>query len=670
MERQETENVAGRRGQGLTVASGEEPLTLDFTGTGGPGTMPVDLDWFIAGRGLAQATSRAGKSWLARFILEQTHGQLQHIIVDPEGEFASLRESFPYLLVSAEAGAGDILATVGRAPALCRGVMEAGVSVILDIYEMDLDVRQEFVGRFLGELMALGRSYWRPLLVVIDEAHEFAPQDGTVASSRPVASLTSKGGKRAYGSLLLTHRLSNLDKNVVANLSNRFIGWTTQDVDVKRAAENLGFSKSRHGELRGIGPGGVKPGQFFAYGPAFPTTGVVRVKSGPVVTTHPEAGKVAAAPPPAPAGLTTVIAELSAAVETTDDTLDGATEPNGEEREDAAREGARKPGPRERGAAETNRGGSRTGDRAERSRLEREIAGLKRERGKLEEKVQSLEESNAGLLGRNAEISAAHRDLQTRIAAARKALQTGLNDTVVTLEMAGPEPQASEAMAEVPGAAEAAGPPAENTENGSPESGSPGSGSPGSQAQELTGTDRILETLLDLEGIGMEEVPRPALAVLSGFKNHRSGTFQRYVADLASGGMVHYPEGGSVELTGEGGSRAREIVDGPGGSPGKGSGRNAFRARTLAELHDRWLSRLEPGTRRIVDELVPLYPDGLDREELAARAGFKNGRSGTFQRYVGVLNKVGFVHYPERGTVAMSTALFPEGLAATEPEGS
>ena len=107
-------------------------------------------------------------------------------------------------------------------------------------------------------------------------------------------------------------------------------------------------------------------------------------------------------------------------------------------------------------------------------------------------------------------------------------------------------------------------------------------------------------------------------------------------------------------LTEEGRSRSGDRS----GDRGEGSAR----VRSLAELHDRWLRRLDPGTRRIVDELVPLYPGGMAREELARRAGFKNEYSGNFQKYVGVLKKVGFVYYPERGSVALTQALFPENL--------
>ncbi len=69
----------------------------------GPG-VHLDLDRLISTRLLVQANSGGGKSWALRRLLEQTHGSVQQIVIDPEGEFASLRERFDYVLASRQGG--------------------------------------------------------------------------------------------------------------------------------------------------------------------------------------------------------------------------------------------------------------------------------------------------------------------------------------------------------------------------------------------------------------------------------------------------------------------------------------------------------------------------------------------------------------------------------------
>src|SRR6185312_7752861 len=82
----------------------------------------LDLDRLLETRMFLCANSGAGKSWALRRIIEQTHGHVQQLIIDPEGEFRTLRERFDYLYVAGKDG--DIPADPRSAPLLCRRLME------------------------------------------------------------------------------------------------------------------------------------------------------------------------------------------------------------------------------------------------------------------------------------------------------------------------------------------------------------------------------------------------------------------------------------------------------------------------------------------------------------------------------------------------------------------
>jgi len=82
-----------------------------------------------------------------------------------------------------------------------------------------------------------------------------------------------------------TQRLSKLHKDVAAELLNKLIGRTGLDVDVKRAADELGMTaREAVSVLRDL-----QPGEFYAFGPALTRT-VTRVKIGKVLSTHPKVG--------------------------------------------------------------------------------------------------------------------------------------------------------------------------------------------------------------------------------------------------------------------------------------------------------------------------------------------------------------------------------------------
>lgn len=257
------------------------------------GTLPIDLPKLLETRLLLQANSGAGKSHALRRILEQTATGVQQLVIDPDGEFATLRERFDYV-VCAPSGA-DAIATPQTAAALALALWKAGTSAILDIYELKAHERILFVRRFVEALVNAPRSVWHPTLVAIDEVHMFAPQVGSAESLGAVIDLATRGRKRGLALLGATQRLSKLHKDVAAECLNKLIGRTGLDVDVKRATDELGLvARDATETLRNL-----EPGEFFAFGPAL-SRAVVRTKIGPVATTHPQSGQRAVVAPPPP----------------------------------------------------------------------------------------------------------------------------------------------------------------------------------------------------------------------------------------------------------------------------------------------------------------------------------------------------------------------------------
>lgn len=258
----------------------------------GPG-LGCDLGKLVDSRLLIQANSGGGKSYLVRRLLEQTHGHVQHLVIDPEGEFSTLRERFDYVLAARQGG--DTAVDPRSAKLLAERLLELGVSAILDIYELKAHERIRFVRAFLEALVDAPKRLWHPALVVVDEAHMFCPQVGEAESAGAVIDLATRGRKRGYCAVLATQRLSKLHKDAAAECNNKLIGRTALDVDMKRAGDELGFGgRDQVHQLRGL-----SPGEFFAFGPALTQT-VTQVTVGGIQTSHPKAGARLASPPPPP----------------------------------------------------------------------------------------------------------------------------------------------------------------------------------------------------------------------------------------------------------------------------------------------------------------------------------------------------------------------------------
>jgi hypothetical protein len=243
----------------------------------------LDIERLRETRMMLQASSGAGKTNAVRLVSEQLIGAGQQVVViDPEGEFSTLRERFDLLVIGK---GGDIPADIRSAGMLAVRLMELGASAVVDLFDMPRDDRRAFVKAFLSAMHDAPRSKWRDIFVVIDEAHDYCSEDGAYASGPAVESLMGQGRKRGNCGILVTLRLSKLSKDAAAEANNVLIGCTTLDVDLKRAGDALGFGKQRWPEIKGLARG-----EFFAFGPAFSFTGVEKIMLHKAATAPPPRG--------------------------------------------------------------------------------------------------------------------------------------------------------------------------------------------------------------------------------------------------------------------------------------------------------------------------------------------------------------------------------------------
>jgi GTPase SAR1 family protein len=281
---------AGARRTSGTASSRPAPIAvpqlragdIDLGSIDTGGAIGVDLKKLMVGRLLVQGASGAGKSWLLRRLLEQSHGRVQQIVVDPEGEFKSLAEAFN--LKHVDAARLDIAAISIAA----KRAREHQISVHLDLSELDREGQMKAVAAFFSALIEAPRAHWHPCLVAVDEAHLFAPFGGQASEANSVrkaaiaavTDLMSRGRKRGLCGVLATQRLARLAKSVVSEVHNFLIGLNTLDLDIRRAAETIGWDARRAFDRLPA----LEPGEFVATGPAFSRSPAIAIIGG--VTTH------------------------------------------------------------------------------------------------------------------------------------------------------------------------------------------------------------------------------------------------------------------------------------------------------------------------------------------------------------------------------------------------
>ncbi|WP_086740132.1 ATP-binding protein [Erythrobacter colymbi] len=238
--------------------------TIDI-GRGPDGaSIGMDLAELLATRLLVQGNSGSGKSHLLRRLLEECAGQVQQIVIDPEGDFVTLADAFGHVVIDAGAYSPREIEE------LAARVRQHRASVVLALDELEVEQQIRCAALFLTALFDAPREHWYPALVVVDEAQMFAPaaagemnDDTRRMTLSAMTNLMCRGRKRGLAGIVATQRLAKLAKNVAAEASNFLMGRTFLDIDMQRAADLLGMDRRQAERIRDL-----QRGQFLGLGPA------------------------------------------------------------------------------------------------------------------------------------------------------------------------------------------------------------------------------------------------------------------------------------------------------------------------------------------------------------------------------------------------------------------
>lgn len=256
-------------------------------------------------RFLLQGASGSGKSTVARVLLEATYGKFQQIVLDVEDEFHTLRTAErEYAIIGGDHGDAPLSKTQDAGD-LALTLLKVGVSTILQIGDWTLEEKRSFIGRFIAGMMRAKSDLWHPTIVMLDETHLWAPQQGVVASSEAITHLATAGRKRGFGAIFATQRLSLINNDVLGQCENKFLGRVEQSADRRAVADLLGFGP-RSSEA--VDMQAFKPGEFYVVGPALAST-PVRDRMFKATTEAPTPGSTVL-PSATPAAIQRALAEL------------------------------------------------------------------------------------------------------------------------------------------------------------------------------------------------------------------------------------------------------------------------------------------------------------------------------------------------------------------------
>ena len=193
----------------------DQAITVGETADGEPYTLPVEE--LLTGRLFATGKSGAGKSntgsVIAEALLERGHPVL---VVDVDGEYWGLKEEYELLHVGATDEC-DLQVGAEHAGKLAELALEQRVPIILDVSGyVDPDESDALIRDTAHELFAREQDALQPFLLLVEEIHEYVPQQGSLGETGEVLRrIAKRGRKRGLGIGGLSQRPADVDKSFI-----------------------------------------------------------------------------------------------------------------------------------------------------------------------------------------------------------------------------------------------------------------------------------------------------------------------------------------------------------------------------------------------------------------------------------------------------------------------
>lgn len=582
------------------MSRADGPLVVGQTAAGKPFTLPPDA----ATQKIAfLARSGAGKTYAATKLAELLHELgVQIVALDPVGVWYGLRLSAngkgAGLSIPVFGGEyGDIPLEPGAGALVADLVVERGISLILDVSHFRKAQRKEFVTAFAEQLFHRKKTARSPMHFFLEEAQFFIPQKVFKGEERMLGAfedIGKVGRNYGIGLTLISQRPQAVNKDVLNQVEALFVLQMNAAQERKAVRDWI--------DTQGIDAGAtvdelpqLEIGEAYVWSPQW-LKFFGKVNIGRKMTYNASATPTfdTATTPPRPLART----DLEALREAMQQVVKQAE--------------ARDPAVLRRRIAELEKElRTRQADEVARRgqiKVERvEVPVLK------DEQIMQLQQAISSLADMGQQLVNVAQDLGTALARV----------------VAGPTPPPVQTRPVAPSEVR----PTSRLTNPRP---TPKKIEPDTP-QLRAGERRMLETLVRRYPL---RVTRAQLGTLAGF-TPSGGTFGTYFGTLKRAGFIE-ENSGEIQVT-----QAGLDYLGYNTPPAP---------QTTEEILTMWREALRAGERKMLDELVAVYPDSLSREELGTRAGFTVS-GGTFGTYLGTLRRNGLVEV-DSDQVRASPTLF------------
>jgi hypothetical protein len=193
----------------------------------------------LTGRGFVTGKSGSGKSNTASVFLEELLSlNARLLVIDTDGEYYGLKSKYEVLHL----GSGDqcdVEVAPENAKIIAELVLSDGVPVVLDVSGfLEAEEANELVYEVAKHVFATAGSVRQPCLMLVEECHEYIPEQGGLGDvGEMLVRIAKRGRKRGLGLCGLSQRPAAVDKDFITQcdwLAWHRLTWANDTKVVKR----------------------------------------------------------------------------------------------------------------------------------------------------------------------------------------------------------------------------------------------------------------------------------------------------------------------------------------------------------------------------------------------------------------------------------------------------
>lgn len=200
------------------------------------GVLPLSAEDFIGQSVAVLGIKGSGKSNTAAVLMEELLKQNAPIcVVDIAGEYHSLKTQHPQVVTIGHSHTNRVDVTITPStpiPPLVEKIYTNGGSVVLDVSRMPGEDRQDILQAFFEKVWELSIARI-PLVIFLEEAHNWIPQGKQTAVKRVFTDIASEGRKRGLSLVVIGQRSARIDKDILTQADIAFLHRVRHPADLR-----------------------------------------------------------------------------------------------------------------------------------------------------------------------------------------------------------------------------------------------------------------------------------------------------------------------------------------------------------------------------------------------------------------------------------------------------